>query len=321
MEPLPGHMKVSGTTIPLRAPEPEPTPPPEVNHCISVVQNKPGNLQPNLDNNDGWASIPEGKRLVNGKCQQLPGHEATFCPTTRFWYYGEPMAHDGVICHPQSGCGISKQIHHEFNKQVANGATVMHGSSQSHTIGFNMGFQMGIKNDNQDYGVNMGFTYQHARELSEQYSKSVTTTTGYSDSFTTITSIERPEDTKDLCGKYMVLPIYQGFCGVMAYKNETWDQWFTCGNHIVNGTFPHSKESVHSYQTVFSPLDCDKQRHWGPERQPPMYNQAIVWEDWAQWLMHKPRDADGTVTLERSNPHTGTWFGYEVRKIPVARSD
>lgn len=107
------------------------------------------------------------------------------------------------------------------------------------------------------------------------------------------------------------------FCGVLASHNASWDQFFTCGNHIVNGTFVTNKEDkVHSYQTVFI-FACENANIWGPERQSHMYNQAIVWDDWAQWLMHKPRDDDQNITLRRSNPHSGKWFGFEVRHKPV----
>ncbi|KAK7927513.1 hypothetical protein PG985_004511 [Apiospora marii] len=104
----------------------------------------------------------------------------------------------------------------------------------------------------------------------------------------------------------------------MASNDANWDQWFTCGNHIVNGTFPTNREEkVHSYQTVFVRSACEDGSIWGPERQSDMFNQAIVWGDWAQWLMHKPRDSDQTITLKGSNPHNGKWFGFQVRHNPA----
>lgn len=101
----------------------------------------------------------------------------------------------------------------------------------------------------------------------------------------------------------------------MASDESEFDQYFTCGNHIVNGTSTEDPNvKGHAYQTVWVVLNCEDQQEWGSELQDPRYKQAIIWSDWAHWLMHRPRDSDQTITLKGANSHTGEWFGFEVRK-------
>ncbi|KAK7927514.1 hypothetical protein PG985_004512 [Apiospora marii] len=222
-EPLGGHKKVYGTTIPAR-PAPAPTGVPEINRCISVAENTPANLKPNLDNNDGWnpfrgvkfadckKSIPENKLLDNGKCQRARDQEAKFCPTTRFWFYGQPMPHDGTYCTQTQECSVSQQITHEFNEAVSNGKSVMKGTQETHQFGIDLGFDLGMsdKESGMSGTAKVGFSASVANAFMKQYTKTVSETKGWSDSSTTVTTINRPKDSMDVCGRYYALPIYQG---------------------------------------------------------------------------------------------------------------
>lgn len=113
-------------------------------------------------------SIPEENRVTKGKCERASAEVFKFCPTTRFWYYGEPLVHDNTYCTQTQECSVSQSLTHEFNEQVANGQTVMRDTQETHSIGFNLGFELGYKDDKRSAGANFGLTASVAHTMMEQ---------------------------------------------------------------------------------------------------------------------------------------------------------
>ncbi|KAK8127970.1 hypothetical protein PG984_009078 [Apiospora sp. TS-2023a] len=273
------------------------------------------------------ASFPQDSLVEKSKCKLKDKEESRFCPTTRFWYWGQPQPFKaGYFCGKHAACDISQQEMKAFSDTTTNGRTTEYGSSTTFTYGFELGFEVGFGagdaaaaagggaarlKPRQDGRIRTGLSFSLARTFSQSFARSTSRTTGYTDTSGVIATLSRPTDSMEKCGAFYVVPQYQG---VMASTNSTWDQFFTCGNRVVNGTSTEDPaKKGHAYHTVWVVLTCEDHQPWGPELQDERYNQAIVWSDWALWLMHKKRDSDQTITLEGSNSHRGKWFGFEVR--------
>ncbi|KAK7941434.1 uncharacterized protein PG986_013821 [Apiospora aurea] len=79
------------------------------------------------------------------------------------------------------------------------------------------------------------------------------------------------------CGKFVVIPIYQG----------------------------HGHELAATH--------CETGRWMGPEHQDRLFHDVIIWDDWQEWLLMKELDEDTlSPSTENTQPHHGRWFGYEV---------
>lgn len=174
------------------------------------------------------ASFPQDSLIQDSKCKLKDGEKSRFCPTTRFWYWGQPQPlKSGHVCGKQTACDIAQQQTKAFSDTTTNGRTTQYGSSITYNFGFEVGFEVGLGGADpaagaaaagarlksrqlKDAKVRTALSFGVAKTFSQSFSRSTARTAGYTDTTGVISTIHRPGDSMDKCGAFYVVPLYQG---------------------------------------------------------------------------------------------------------------